>query len=309
MFTFISCEKEEAIPVIDERDSVTGTYVGYRTTYFTTFSGQVLRDTFKSVVIISRSSKDSIITVTCKPKYSDGYTEYKYHNGKFMGDLHAFLEVNGDELYLRISPGLTGNNAEYFCTRTDRPDTVIYIEPEPVDPCPVLKVQQLSHQWMAPFDSKTFEIYEDNNGVIDTMWITRTMINDTCIWYNAHSSIPCTTNCDIRTVELISGNNDRVNLVMKVNGTELSVNALSGIPMRYDLLQHYPLSTGGVPFYNYYSWLGQEATGYYTKEIKAYCNSPAVCESMYELQSYTISRASGLIEYSTKGGRVWHKKL
>lgn len=304
-----ACQKDELIVLPDERDDVTGTYVGFRATHFTTWSFQLLQDTFKAVVILSKSSKDSIITVTSKPSFSNLYKEFKYHNGEFKNDPHAILELNGDDLYMQISPGLTGNSASYYCIKTDRPDTIVYINPEPVDPCLELKIMQLSHQWMAPFNSKTFELFEDNNGVIDTMWITRTTSVETCTWNTQYSAVPCSAKCDVETVELISGSNDRLKLVLKIMGHELSVNATSGIPMKYDLLKHLPLSTGGSPFFDYRAWFGKEPDGYYTEEVSASCNFPPLCESMYELLSYKITRTSGVTNYSTKGGRLWHKKL
>lgn len=173
-------------------------------------------------------------------------------------------------------------------------------------PCPdeAFILYPQARQWVKYYDSITYEVYEDKDGLTDTMWITKETIQDTCtIDYNNHS---CTGPCPMESV--IISNRHGFMMTFKARGRKLIINddaslSPANIKVWFDAVSQEP---GPIPGGSACIEYGGAIPGvHYTTEL-LYVFSCRFCAP--DPPGYKISRTSGLIEYITDCGKVWKRK-
>ena len=102
----------------DYRDSVTGTYEGFRVSFIWTTSPAY--DTSKATAILYKTAKDSTMRIRLEPACSSEDFAFKYVDGKFKCTIeyhHPTLTVTNDSLYFMYKPSLVPNYSEYFAKK------------------------------------------------------------------------------------------------------------------------------------------------------------------------------------------------
>jgi hypothetical protein len=117
-----SCKKESVlIYLVDERDSVTGTYSGIEITYYGDEPPYPKIDTVLKLIKIRKSEQDSIVCYNYDNDNCD--FSFKYHKYVFISTLgyhQPSLKYSNDSIYFFYQPGLGPNYWQDKCKRISK---------------------------------------------------------------------------------------------------------------------------------------------------------------------------------------------
>ncbi|MGA2823232.1 MAG: hypothetical protein ABSE72_06860 [Bacteroidales bacterium] len=117
-----SCKKKSVVVyLVDERDSVTGTYSGIEMTYYGDEPPYPKIDTVPTLVKIRKSEQDSIVCYSYAKNNCD--FSFKYHKYVFIStlDYHPpLLKYSNDSIYFFYQPGLGPNYWQDKCKKISR---------------------------------------------------------------------------------------------------------------------------------------------------------------------------------------------
>jgi len=171
--------------------------------------------------------------------------------------------------------------------------------------CPDFTIQEKTQKWIRPFDSLNYEIFEDIDHNIDTIWINRLTIQDTCmeITRGLEGVEPCIKQCTKEYVELTSNINKSVIITLKIRGQELIFNEFhpQNIYFRFDVIENYPKKVSSTHCIEF-----DQHSKHVAETLWIYCcKCPSI--DFTEFYGFKISSNLGLVEY-TMMGKVWTKK-